>query len=121
LKVNITPIEHAQKASINICLAFFFKPLKIPVTIVLQVIKKRTSNFTVKNNLNRLKIVYCICPIFAKTLLKMESTKKSTLLYWALFFVSVAAFFFVYKIGGGYCSMVLPFNVTFFAKALDLV
>jgi hypothetical protein len=51
----------------------------------------------------------------------MESTKKSTGLYWALFFVSVAAFFFVYKIGGGYCSMVLPFNVTFFAKALDLV
>jgi len=51
----------------------------------------------------------------------MESTKKSTRLYWALFFVSVAAFFLVYQIGGGYCSMILPFNVTFFAKALDLM
>jgi hypothetical protein len=60
------------------------------------------------------------CPIFVK-ILKMESSKKSTGLYWVLFFVSVAAFFFVYKIGGGYCSMVLPFNVTYFAKALDLM
>ena len=51
----------------------------------------------------------------------MELTKKSTGLYWALFFVSVAVFFFVYYIGGGYCSMILPFNVTLFAKALDLV
>ena len=56
-----------------------------------------------------------------KHILKMETTKKSTGLYWTLFFVSVAAFFLVYKVGGGYCSMVLPFNVTFFAKALDLV
>jgi hypothetical protein len=51
----------------------------------------------------------------------MESSKKSTALYWILFFASVAAFFFVYSIGGGYCSMVLPFNVTFFAKAMDLM
>jgi hypothetical protein len=51
----------------------------------------------------------------------MESTKKSTGLYWILFLLSVAGFFFVYKIGGGYCSMVLPFNVTFFAKAMDLL
>ncbi len=51
----------------------------------------------------------------------MEQTKKSTGLYWALFFISVAAFFFVYKIGGGYCSMVLPFNCTFFALAMDLM
>jgi hypothetical protein len=59
--------------------------------------------------------------IFVKNCKKMESSKKSTALYWILFFVSVAAFFFVYSIGGGYCSMVLPFNVTFFAKALDLI
>jgi hypothetical protein len=51
----------------------------------------------------------------------MESTKKSTGLYWILFFASVAAFFGVYAIGGGYCSMVLPFNCTFFAKAMDLM
>lgn len=51
----------------------------------------------------------------------MTTSKKSTALYWILFFVSVIAFFGVYKIGGGYCSMVLPFNTTFFAKALDLM
>ena len=50
-----------------------------------------------------------------------SSSKKSTGLYWLLFFASVAAFVFVYKIGGGYCSMVLPFNCTLFAKALDLM
>jgi hypothetical protein len=51
----------------------------------------------------------------------METTKKSTGLYWILFFVSVAAFVLVYAVGGGYCSMVLPFIVTFFAKAMDLM
>lgn len=51
----------------------------------------------------------------------METSKKSTAIYWVLFFISVAAFFYVYKIGGGYCSMVLPFNTTFFAKAMDLM
>jgi hypothetical protein len=51
----------------------------------------------------------------------METTKKSTGLYWILFFLSVAAFCLVYAVGGGYCSMVLPFVVTFFAKALDLM
>jgi hypothetical protein len=61
------------------------------------------------------------CPIFAKTILKMETTKKSTGLYWILFFASLAASVIVYKVGGGYCSMVLPFNVTFFAKAMDLL
>jgi hypothetical protein len=50
-----------------------------------------------------------------------SSTKKYTGLYWVLFLLSVAAFFFVYSIGGGYCSMVLPFNCTFFAKAMDLM
>lgn len=61
------------------------------------------------------------CPIFAKIILVMETTKKSTGLYWILFFVSVIASVIVYKVGGGYASMVLPFNVTFFAKALDLM
>lgn len=51
----------------------------------------------------------------------METTKKSTGLYWILFLASVAAFFFVYKIGGGYCSLVLPFNTTFLAKALNIM
>ena len=50
-----------------------------------------------------------------------SSTKKYTGLYWVLFLLSVAAFFFVYSIGGGYCSMVLPFNCTFFDKAMYLM
>jgi hypothetical protein len=51
----------------------------------------------------------------------MGTKKKNTGLFWVLFFVSIAAFFGVYAIGGGYCSMVLPFNVTFFAMAMDLM
>lgn len=49
------------------------------------------------------------------------TTNKRTGLYWILFLLSIVAFFGVYAIGGGYCSMVLPFNVTFFALALDLM
>ena len=51
----------------------------------------------------------------------METTKKMTGLYWVLFLASVAAFFGVYAIGGVYCSLVLPFNTTFLAKALDIM
>jgi hypothetical protein len=52
----------------------------------------------------------------------METTKKKTGLDWVLFLASVAAFFLVLQSPmGSYCSMVLPFNCTFFAKALDLM
>jgi len=51
----------------------------------------------------------------------METTKKMTGLFWLLFLASVGLFFFVYSVGGGYCSMVLPLNVTFLAKALDIM
>ena len=51
----------------------------------------------------------------------METARKSKGVYWVLFLLSVAAFFGVYAVAGGYCSMVLPFNVTFFALALDLM
>jgi len=61
-------------------------------------------------------------PYFCQNFLEMATTtKKSTRLYWILFFVSILASVFVYKIGEGYCSMVLPFNVTFFALAMDLM
>jgi hypothetical protein len=73
-----------------------------------------------KYHLPHLKISK-ICPTFAKIIITMENTKKSTGLYWALFFASLVASVLVYKVGGGYCSMVLPFNVTFFAKAMDLM
>ncbi len=51
----------------------------------------------------------------------METAKKSRVIYWIGFFLSIVAFFGVYAIGGGYCSLVLPFIVTFFAMALDLL
>jgi hypothetical protein len=51
----------------------------------------------------------------------METAKKSRTKYWVYFFISVAAFFGVYAFAGGYCSMVLPFVVTYFAMALDLM
>lgn len=52
----------------------------------------------------------------------MEATKKRTGLYWILFILSVVLFFVVlYSPFGAYVSMVLPFNVTLFALALDLM
>ena len=51
----------------------------------------------------------------------METAKKSTGLYWVLFLLSIAGLVVTYTYAGGYASMVLPFNVTFFAKALDLI
>lgn len=62
------------------------------------------------------------CFIFAKIFYMETTTKKNKGLYWVLFLLSVAAFFGVYYSPlGAYCSMVLPFNTTFFAKALDLL
>jgi hypothetical protein len=51
----------------------------------------------------------------------MEKTKRYTGLHWILFLLSIAVFFGVYHVAGGYCSMILPFNVTFLAMALDLM
>ena len=34
----------------------------------------------------------------------METAKKSKGKYWILFLISIAAFFGVYAVGGGYCS-----------------
>jgi len=60
--------------------------------------------------------------LYLQKKIKMETTKKNTGLYWILFLLSVVGFFVVlYSPIGAYCSMVLPFNVTFFAKALDLM
>jgi hypothetical protein len=60
------------------------------------------------------------CLIFAKKI-SMETTKKSTGLYWVLFLVSIAGLVVTYSYAGGYASLVLPFNFTFLAKALDLM
>ena len=60
--------------------------------------------------------------LYLHKIIKMETTKKRTGLYWVLFLLSVAVFFIVLKSPiGSYVSMVLPFNTTFLAKALDLM
>jgi hypothetical protein len=51
----------------------------------------------------------------------METTKKSTGIYWILFLLSIAGLAVTYVYAGGYASLVLPFNFTFIAKALDLM
>jgi hypothetical protein len=52
----------------------------------------------------------------------MSMTAKQKGLYWLLFGASVIAFFgCLYSPLGAYCSMILPFNTTFLAKALDLM
>jgi hypothetical protein len=52
----------------------------------------------------------------------METTKKRTGLFWILFLLSVLIFFVVlFSPYGSWVSMVLPFNFTFMAKALDLL
>ena len=60
--------------------------------------------------------------LYLPKIIKMETTKKKTGLYWILFLISVALFFIVLiSPFGSYVSMVLPFNVTLFALALDLM
>jgi len=51
----------------------------------------------------------------------MENTKKGTGLYWILFILSVVAFYGLYQKIGGVSILVLPFNCTFFAKALNIM
>ncbi len=61
-------------------------------------------------------------PYICKKTDQMETTKQRTGLYWILFLLSVVAFFAVlWSPIGSYCSMVLPFNTTFLAKAMDLM
>ena len=62
-----------------------------------------------------------ILVLYLQKYLQMETAKKSKGKYWILFLISIGAFFGVYAVGGGYCSLILPFNVTFFAMALDLI
>jgi hypothetical protein len=79
------------------------------------------SGFKFYNFFNLKAYRFIISPIFAKKNIIMSDKKRPTALYWLLFFVSIGVFFGVYAIGGGYCSMILPFNVTLFAAALDLM
>jgi len=51
----------------------------------------------------------------------METAKKSTGLYWLLFFLSVIGFFVVLTFKGEMVTLTLPFICTFFAKAMDIM
>jgi hypothetical protein len=51
----------------------------------------------------------------------METQRKSTGLYWVLFFLSVLAFVLLLIFKGQIVTLSLPFIVTFFAKALDIM
>lgn len=62
-----------------------------------------------------------VLPYFCNKQLSMDSAKKSTGLYWILFILSLVVLAATYAVAGGYASLVLPFNFTFFAKALDLM
>jgi len=51
----------------------------------------------------------------------METQKRSKGLYWLLFFASVAAFFLLLTFKGEMLTLALPFVVTFFALAMDIM
>lgn len=71
-----------------------------------------------KINVNRIADLKYIC---TSNFACMENTKKYTGLFWALFILSVIAFFGLYVTIGGSCIMILPFVCTFLAKALDIM
>lgn len=51
----------------------------------------------------------------------METSKKSTGLYWFLFLLSTAAFLFACFAHWEYLTMIIPFVCTFFVKAMDII
>jgi hypothetical protein len=51
----------------------------------------------------------------------METQKRSKGLYWILFFASVAVFFLLLAFKGEMLTLALPFVVTFFALAMDIM
>ncbi|MBA4166917.1 MAG: hypothetical protein H0X41_05145 [Chitinophagaceae bacterium] len=51
----------------------------------------------------------------------METTKKSTGIYWILFFLSVISFFVLLEFKGELLTLTLPFICTSFAKAMDIM
>ncbi|MBI1781242.1 MAG: hypothetical protein HYR66_07710 [Sphingobacteriales bacterium] len=51
----------------------------------------------------------------------MEETKKSTGLYWLLFFLSTAIFVYLCMYHGDLLSAAIPFVCFFLVKALDII
>jgi hypothetical protein len=52
---------------------------------------------------------------------RTEKRKKSTGLYWLLFLASSALLVFAIWAHWEYLTLILPFQITFFAKALDIM
>jgi hypothetical protein len=51
----------------------------------------------------------------------MTTTTKNKGIYWIGFFASVLALFFAIGTHWEYLTMILPFMLTFFVKAMDIV
>jgi hypothetical protein len=51
----------------------------------------------------------------------MEETKKSTGIYWLLFFISSAVFAYLCMFHGDLLSAAIPFVCFFLVKALDII
>ena len=51
----------------------------------------------------------------------MEVKKKSTGLYWLLFFVSTAALILAIILHWPWLTLIIPFVTTFFVLALDII
>jgi len=51
----------------------------------------------------------------------MTTINKSKGIYWIGFFIAVAALFVAIATGWPYLTMILPFMLTFFVKAMDII
>ena len=51
----------------------------------------------------------------------MEQQKKNTGLFWVLFLISVGALLYAINTHFEYLTLILPFNCTFFVKAMDIM
>jgi hypothetical protein len=51
----------------------------------------------------------------------MEVKKKSTGLYWLLFFISTAALLFAIFTHWEWLTLIIPFVTTFFVLAMDII
>jgi hypothetical protein len=60
-------------------------------------------------------------PLSLRAKQRYMETKKSTFLYWVLFFASVAAFFLVLAFKGELTCWTIPFVCYSFVKALDII
>jgi hypothetical protein len=67
------------------------------------------------------QVFYFDIPLSSQKFLLMEETKKSTGLYWLLFFLSTAIFIYLCMYHGDLLSAAIPFVCFFLVKALDII